>query len=964
MTLFLGKAKALAISFAAMQRRGCVCAAMILLVAPVQVGQAQNGPDRTVTGTVRLRGPDTPIAGVTVFVDGAAHIATTDSLGRFTLRDVPAGPQIIVARRLGYALTRTPITVPVSGAMSVDLLMATSALRLDQVTVTGDRSGRARGELGTATVLDRDAIANQIASSLQGVLELVPGVPIQAPGLDASAQFSLRNIGQVAEISAGATYGPGASSIGASGTLIILDGIPLSNNANLQTVGARGETVPRASTAGGGIDLRRIPAATLERVEVIRGIPSARWGDLTQGAIVVDTRAAAAAPEFAGKYDSRTTEGNVVGGKAFQDDRQSLTITGNIAQTASLRTLENYTTTRGAGQLAHRLQFGSAPANAAVTGTRTSAPRLSFDTRLDWYQLKFAAPERADGQAGRSSFQADHGIRLGERARMPLALGVLEWTAAYDAQSQSTRETRLIGRPTSPFTDRLTEGRNIGSYVEGLYNGAYELLGAPRFLYSRLEWDRRSASGSGQLSLGTEVRREWNVGRGYQFAIDKPPQTSPFNGTAGFDRPRGFDTVPGIATSALYADSRFYIRRGQMFLEVQPGLRLETLHESDSWTSGVRSAQLQPRLNVQLSPRSWLRLRGGLGTVSKSPTVSQLHPAQQFYDLVNVNRFTINPAERLAVITTFIRNPVNPDLGLSRASKREAGFELDGGARRGVLNVTWFDDRIRGAVTLRRDPSMLQRARYALADTGTGSGKPGHIVEPPILLEPVPIFLDRYVNGGRLDSRGVEYVATLPIIPVLRTRVELSGATIETAFATDDRDYGITTLLSNFSQDTSVKRVAYAAGVRSRERQSIRTWRLVHQQPDVGLVITLTMQQRLAYRRKVEIATDPLRFEGYIDRAGNLVPVPLAERSAPQYADLRAQRASANNSTFTIPSDWLMSLQIAKSIGRNGRMSFYVFNLTDNFATFNSVALLRRLPSSRFGAELTLPTSEFFGAGR
>src|SRR5690606_20909717 len=114
--------------------------------------------------------------------------------------------------------------------------------------------------------------------------------------------------------------GSSAADIGAAGTLIVLDGIPLSNNANLQSVGARGEIISPASTAGGGIDLRRIPASTLERVEVIRGIPSVRWGDLTQGAIIVDTRAAATPPEFAGRFDPRTREGNIVGGRSFRDE--------------------------------------------------------------------------------------------------------------------------------------------------------------------------------------------------------------------------------------------------------------------------------------------------------------------------------------------------------------------------------------------------------------------------------------------------------------------------------------------------------------------------------------------------------------------------------------------------------------------------------------------------------------------
>lgn len=141
---------------------------------------------------------------------------------------VPAGPQVLIARRLGYAPARIPVTVPASGSRTVDIIIPTSALQLDQLIVSADRSGRAKGELGTATVIDRDAIANQIASSLQGILELVPGVPLQPPGLDAAAQFSLRALATCSVAGTGGVSGPGASDIGAAGTPIVLDGVPLS----------------------------------------------------------------------------------------------------------------------------------------------------------------------------------------------------------------------------------------------------------------------------------------------------------------------------------------------------------------------------------------------------------------------------------------------------------------------------------------------------------------------------------------------------------------------------------------------------------------------------------------------------------------------------------------------------------------------------------------------------------------
>jgi hypothetical protein len=942
-------------------RRCAAFAVLAVLAAALAArGLCAQETGARLAGRVVVRGTDAPLGNATLQVEGTELATRSDSLGRWALQNVPVGPQVLNVRRVGYAPVRLPVSVPVRGTRTLDVVMAVSALQLEQVTVTADRVGRARGELGTATVIDRDAIANQVATSLQGVLELVPGVVLQPPGLDAPAQFSLRTLAQspTGGLTAG---GPSAADIGAAGTLIVLDGVPLSNNANLQTVGARGETVPAASTSGGGVDIRRIPAATLERVEVIRGVPSARWGDLTQGTIIVDTRAAATPPEILARLDPRTAEGSVVGGGDWQDERQALTVAFNLAQTAATRTLSSATTVRGAGQLAHRLELGVAPAQGPAQPDQRPLPRAVFDTRADWYLLRYEAPERVDVEPGRNSFQDDRGLRISERARVAMGGGALELTAAYDAQAQETRETRFLSRPTLPFTDRTSEGRAVGRYIEGQYLSAYTLEGAPRLLYSRLEWERSSdghanegAFSLAQLRAGLELRREWNGGAGYEFPLDAPPQTT-INGVNGFDRPRPFDDVPPLVTSAYYADTRLVARRGQLVAELQPGLRLDVLHEGSWWASGSRSAVPQPRLTAQVSPRPWVRVRGGVGVVSKLPTVAQLFPAVQWFDVVNVNRFTPDPAERLAVLTTFIRDPTNDELEPSRATKREVALELDGGRRVGSVGLTWFNDAVAGAVTLRRDPAFLLRDRYALADTGLGTGQPGRIVDPPIGADTIPIFLDRYVNGGALDSRGVEFTVAFPEVPTLHTRLEASGAVVETRFSTDDRDFGPINTVTTFVTDTAVKRLAVFEGARQRARRSILTWRLVHHQPDLGLVVTATAQQLLTDRRYTDGQRDSLSFVGYLTRSGTLVTVPREQRLAPEYADLRRARAGGASASTSVPSDWLLSLQVVKSLPANGRLSFYFFNALDKQLTVGSSGS-RIFPSTRFGAELTLQT--------
>src|SRR5690606_15183223 len=135
-----------------------------------------------------------PVAGVLVRLEGHDITAVTDSAGRFLLLRVPPGPQVIRTERIGYAVARVPLVGPTDGVVTRGIRLASSAPQLPGLIVTADPTGRARGELGTATVIEGEALRHYTAASLAGVLELVPGVVLSPPGLDQIQQIQLRSV--------------------------------------------------------------------------------------------------------------------------------------------------------------------------------------------------------------------------------------------------------------------------------------------------------------------------------------------------------------------------------------------------------------------------------------------------------------------------------------------------------------------------------------------------------------------------------------------------------------------------------------------------------------------------------------------------------------------------------------------------------------------------------------------------
>ena len=890
--------------------------------APVQA-QVEIGLE----GLVLDQDTNRPIAGALVSVEGLDLRAATDSAGRYRLLDVPPGPQVLSVEMIGYASFRSRFALPSAGILEFDVALANSPLRLEGITVTADPVSRARGELGTASVIEQDAIDVQTATSLSGLLELVPGAVLRPPGLDDVEQISLRTVPTSSVLSLVGS-GPSPGELASFGTLIVMDGVPVSNNANLQSLGPRGELrIP--TSAGGGIDLRRIPATTLERVEVIRGVPSVRFGDLSHGVIVVDTRAGAFEPRLESIFDPFTGGGSFVGGWSLAT-AGTMSGTLDVTGTRPSPGFNDNESVRFSSQLAHRADVGEA---FATDPGSEPVPRLRLDTRVDVFQVVHDNPEDSVVSPGASSWSRDRGLRISERARLNLSPGFrLEFTGALDLTRQHSFVEAPRARGAMPFTDRVTEGRSIGRFIGGTYQSRVAIDGDVRQVFTRIEADRRTDwwGLDHRVRAGTVLRREWNAGPGYQFDIEFPPQMS-FNGVQGFDRPRRFDDLDAVAASALYVDDRIVgALGGGWSYDVQAGLRLDMLHEAGHWASGVRDGVLQPRLNAQLSPRPWLHLRAGVGRTAKQPSLGQLSPARQFYDVVNVNWFAPDPAERLAVLTTFIQNPDNPALGFSRTTKAEAGIEV-ASARDLSVSVTAFRDRTKGGVGIRSTPAVIFRDRYELSDSTIGTGARPEIRDPPMASDSTPVILDVPDNNLTLAARGLELTARFPQLRPLRTALEVQGALIETELLKDGLDFG--TRFGSFQMDERVGRAPFWESVKQTGVRGLLTYRLVHHQPDLGLVITGTVQH-FAYEKVENVAqTDTLAWVGYITRGGDMIRVPAANRGGPEFADLREPRTNVFTRPDEIAPDWFLSLQATLDLPFDGRLSLWAFNALDRPGT-------------------------------
>jgi len=162
-----------------------LAAVLVCLVTAVPVwAQATTG---TVAGRITRAGESTPLAGVAVSVPGTGLAASTANDGRYQMRGVPAGPQTVQIRLVGFKPVTTTVTVTANGTVTVDAALQTSPIQLGDVVVQG--ASRAPEKVVEApaaisTVDPQVLVSLSATGQLPNALGAVPGVDIVQNGVN------------------------------------------------------------------------------------------------------------------------------------------------------------------------------------------------------------------------------------------------------------------------------------------------------------------------------------------------------------------------------------------------------------------------------------------------------------------------------------------------------------------------------------------------------------------------------------------------------------------------------------------------------------------------------------------------------------------------------------------------------------------------------------------------------------
>lgn len=227
------------------------------------------------------------VAGAIIQIEPDGINRLSNLRGEVTFFPLTFGQKRILISMMGYERIDTVIQLD-DRITDLRFVLKQTSLELNEVTITSRESNHG---LATASIIERNAIAHTQPNSLRDVLQVIPGQLAINPSVNTPKQILIRLV---------STNGAG-NAVAQMGTAIIMDGSPLSNDANLQSNvtilnSSAGSPPPFQSVVNQGFDLRQIPADQIESVEVLRGVGSARHGNFTTGAVIVQTRIGAFKP--------------------------------------------------------------------------------------------------------------------------------------------------------------------------------------------------------------------------------------------------------------------------------------------------------------------------------------------------------------------------------------------------------------------------------------------------------------------------------------------------------------------------------------------------------------------------------------------------------------------------------------------------------------------------------------------
>lgn len=883
----------------------------------------------------------------------------TDEKGHFKFTSVPAGELDYYVSCLGCKEVRGKIQVKGDGSDRLNIKMERLSLSLKTVTVTAQQQA-----MGSKSIIDQDAVRHIQPKSLADMLQLLPGSITVNPTLNNLGQANVREID--------------GDDNNALGTAVILDGMPISNDGNLQVMAPtrNGKSVSSSAdgadsqvTPGRGADLRTISADNIESVEVIRGIPSVEYGNLTSGVVVVKTKSGRSPLEA--KFKADPFSKLAYAGKGFSLGTGTMNVGVDWSQSYA-DTRRKY---RGYDRVTGTVGYSN------VFGKKSDRP-VTFNVNASFYSnINNYKHDRQMEELSMTYKNENVGGRLAIHGHAQLN----SWLTGldYDLSAQVARtldsHKDYIYTPDGVITGSTETGEHQAKMLYKGYYSNYSIEGIPVNVYTQVKANKYIQLGGRNytnIKFGVDYRLDDNNGYGLKFDLNQPPKA----GEAQSYRPRKYKDIPALHNLSAFLSDVSSINIGKTNLQFDAGVRFTNLFLDKNKSGRGDIFVVEPRVNTEFtfltkennSIFDKLSISGGFGISNKMPTLLYLYPDKAYFDNVSVSAVGTDNSSVAVMTTHVVENTQNPNLKPANSIKWEIGLNARIGKMKGYVN--FFSERHRNEFGFQSQFLALNYNKYTVPGGAqnlvyTGSGVNYTYNGEQLTAEKSTgneiTTWSRPGNTTRTDKHGIEYSWDFGTWKLLRTSLVMDGAWFHIK-----RQRDVTGLsFISYNYDYIPMMPAGSGTVSDRVNTNFR---FITHIPAVKMVFTTTVQviwyqnERSIYQTKggtklYHLSADGTRYIvsplGFYDRSGQF------NEWQPEYENMsKYDLLNDKYLLYAFKSDhinpWAMvNFRLTKELGKIAEVSFMANNflgLKKYHTNHNTLSRSQIYPDMYFGAELKM----------
>ena len=824
---------------------------------------------------------------------------------------------------------------------NIEFFLHPSSTVLKEVVVTASES---KG-ITSASKIDRTAMEHLQPSSFTDILALLPGGSTKTPDMSGPNTIRLRE----------AAISSSDYNTSSLGTQFVIDGTPINTDANMQRVRTEiTQGFEDKTSVNTGVDMRTISTDNIESVEIIRGIPSVEYGDLTSGLVVIKRKLKETPIEARFKADQYSSLFSVGKGLEFKDK--------DLTLAADAGFLDSHNDPRD---------------------KMSNYKRINFSVRLqkNW--------RNENGDQFRLNSSADYAGNIDASKNDPEILtqpedkfkstfhsvkwqNTFKWTSATDgafrdltANFTASTSKDKISRTRFVQLDRdrvaptnMEPGVHDGVFLPYQYTAHHVVDGQPLNLYANVKADFKLDCGDwkNRLVTGGTWTYAKNLGDGEVYDLSRP-----LNPLASSARPRKYSDIPASEQLSFYVEDKMHYPVGNHSLDIQAGVRGNMLLNLDSKYHIKGKMYLDPRANIQwkfpgisLGKKELVfNIAGGVGGLTKMPTLIHLYPNDIYMDFVQLNYWNQNPELKRINMLTYVINPTNYDLKPARNFKWEIrlGAEFD----KNEFSVTYFRERMSSGFR-----SLSTYAPYQYREYNTRGINGSELTAPPSL-DNLPYkdqtILDGYGyygNGSRTYKEGVEFQLSTKRFDVINTRLTINGAWFKTTYQNSLPVYkSVTKVIGNTSVSNLFMGLYENDDNYVNERFNtnfiIDTWL-----SKIGVKLSETIEcSWFQNRTNGRISGTPI---AYMDLSGKLQPYTEADMHDLYKQHLIIQYNDAAFNKTKNPFFMYVNFKATKDFGKHISVSLFADRILDYVPDYesNGLEVRRTALSPYFGMELNL----------